>query len=151
MKFNDIIYVISLCTKRLRNHPRIALRHDSVLGRQIWRGSTAGKNFSSDDKKSQTIHLKTFLRKKMHLFLKKIDKDFEGQKNFKIFSSQKKKIEIFFFCFSNVFKWIVWLFFSSDENFFPAVLPLQIRLPSSETWLKPPIRNWDDVTPGGYS
>ena len=42
-----------------------------LVGR-IWRGSTAGKNFSSDEKKSQTIHLKTL-------------------------EKQKKKISIFFF------------------------------------------------------
>ena len=58
-----------------------------------------------------------------------------------IFSSPKKKVEKIFFCFSNVFKWIVWLFFSSDEKFLPGGLPLQIRLPSSKTLLKPPIRS----------
>ena len=42
-----------------------------LVGR-IWKGSTAGKKFSSDEKKSQTIHLKTL-------------------------EKQKKKISIFFF------------------------------------------------------
>ena len=38
------------------------------LGGRIWRGSTAGKNFSSDEKKSQTIHLKTLEKQKKKKF-----------------------------------------------------------------------------------
>ena len=41
----------------------------------------------------------------------------------KFFQVQKKKVEKIFFCFSNVFKWIVWPFFCPDEKIFFSLLP----------------------------